>query len=514
MRFFNTSGPCDPEKHYTVMREALIAKGETLVAEGHYFTLFAPRQAGKTTYFQLLLDHLRTQAYTAIWVSFEGFKTLTRLKFYKALHHRLAQEFATYGIEVDITIEDQFDLQLYLERISICSQLIVLVIDEFEEIPDDVLNEVMHVLRAMYQKRQHHKLQSLILAGVSTMAELILTSASPFNVADELALPYFTLPEVRELIGQHTAETGQAFTDEVIQAIYDNTQGQPGLVNALCHYLVTEMAPDRRQAVTMVAFYPTLKHFLTARFDKNISNIVQKAREERDLMLRILFDDTPIPFTVNDPRLAYLYAHGVIANVDGNVDIALPLYSKALIAAFRPLVNGEASHFTAAHDDVQDYVSAAGLNVRALLEKYRDYVRRRGFRAFDTDHLKEGAWHYSLDGFINFFIERLGGDTLVEVPTGRGRTDIVILYQQHKYIIETKRFVDQSYFESGKYQLATYLTSEGVDEGYYVVFSNKHSPDATLFFDERIAGKHICTYIILTDFEQASRRGQSDQAKI
>jgi hypothetical protein len=60
------------------------------------------------------------------------------------------------------------------------------------------------------------------------------------------------------------------------------------------------------------------------------------------------------------------------------------------------------------------------LNINALLEEYRAYIRRRGFRAFDTEHLKEAAWHYSLDGFINFFIQRLGGETYVEVPSGRG----------------------------------------------------------------------------------------------
>ncbi len=89
MRFFNTSGPCDPEKHYTVLREELVAKGQGLVAQGRYFTIFAPRQAGKTTYFQLLLRQLATDGYTPIWISFEGLKTLTLERFYKALRHNL-----------------------------------------------------------------------------------------------------------------------------------------------------------------------------------------------------------------------------------------------------------------------------------------------------------------------------------------------------------------------------------------------------------------------------------------
>lgn len=146
------------------------------------------------------------------------------------------------------------------------------------------------------------------------------------------------------------------------------------------------------------------------------------------------------------------------------------------------------------------------MNLHAILGKYRDYVHRRGFHAFDTKQVKEGAWHYSLDGFINFFIERLGGNTFFETPSGRGRTDILILYQQQKYIIETKIFTDQAYLQNGKEQLAEYLATEEVSEGYYVVFSNKHTATDTLYFDEVIAGKRVYTYIILTNFERPSRR--------
>lgn len=506
MRIFNTSGPCDPAKHYTVMREELVAKGQVLVEQGRYFTIFAPRQAGKTTYFQLLLRQLETQGYTPIWISFEGLRTLTRPKFYQALTVLLQREFSAYGISTTRTIEDQFDLQIYLAEISTTSRPIVLIIDEFEDIPAEVLSELMHTLRALYQKRQHHKLHALALVGVSTIAELVLSSASPFNVVDELRIPYFTFSEVQELIGQHSHETGQPFAQPVIQTIYANTAGQPGLVCALCHHLVTVLVPNRNQPVTMGAFYATLKHFLTERFDKNIVNIIQKAREKQDFMLRVLFADTPIPFTVHDPTTAYLYAHGVIDNVEGNVDIAVPLYGKCLITAFRPAINGEVQYFASGHDTFHEYVTAGGLDLAALLNTYRDYVERRGFHAFDTAHLKEGAWHYSLDGFINFFLEQLGGETFVEVPSGRGRTDILILYRGNKYIIETKIFTTQTRFQQGKAQLAAYLATEGVNEGYYVVFSNKHAQDDTLYFDEQIDGKRIHSYIIRTQFDQPSRR--------
>lgn len=512
MREFNTSGPCDPDKHYTVMREALIAKGEKMVAQGRFFTIFAPRQSGKTTYFQLLFRHLRTTGYLPIWISLEGFKTLERADFYAALQYRLQFEFKDQGIHASRTLHHQLDFEVWLQEASNEAQPMVLVIDEFEDIPTEVVSEVLHVFRALYQKREHHKLHALALVGVSTLADLVVSSASPFNIVDELRIDYFTFAEVEELIEQYVTESGQPFDEAVIRAIYENTQGQPGLTCALCQYLVTEMVKDRSQPVTMAAFYPTLKHFLTERRDKNILNIVSKAREKQAFMLRVLFGTEPIPYTVDDPNINYLSAHGVVQNIDGFVQVPVPLYSKRLITAFRPPINGESEEYVAsAHESMGEFIMGDRLNLHALLDRYRVYIQRRGFRAFNTEQLKEGAWHYSLDGFIHFFIQRLGGDTLVEVPTNRGRTDILILYRNHKYVIETKRFTDDAYFEQGKHQLVEYLKSESLEDGFYVVFSNKHSAEDTLFSGEVIDGKRIHTWIIRTNFEQASRHRQSDE---
>ncbi len=58
-----------------------------------------------------------------------------------------------------------------------------------------------------------------------------------------------------------------------------------------------------------------------------------------------------------------------------------------------------------------------------------------------------------------------------------------------------------------------YLSSEGVEEGYYVVFSNKHTEDDQLYFEEEINGKRLSTYIIRTQFEQATKLSPSAKQK-
>ncbi|RKZ54140.1 MAG: hypothetical protein DRR16_32030 [Candidatus Parabeggiatoa sp. nov. 3] len=514
MREFNTSGPCNPALHYTVMREALIASAQEKIKKERYFTLFAPRQAGKTTFFQLMIESLKA-SYTAIWISFENLSTVNKEAFYQDLDEQLKEELLQYGIQTNETITDPRSLAHFFKTLDHIKP-IVLVIDEFEGIPDCVLSEVMHTFRKIYHKREYYCLHSLLLVGVSTIAELVISSASPFNITEELQIPYFTEEEVTALIGQYVSESGQAFEKNVIKAIYENSTGQPGLVCALCSYIVEKLATDRCQQVTREHYYRAQHHFLSERFDKNIINIVQKAHEKRNFMLRLLFDDGLLPFSIHDPNMAFLYANGVIDTKNGNTDILVPLYKKVLITAFRPSINGETRHYiNSANETINQYITPDGyLNINELLKAYRAYVRRRGFRAFDTEHLKEAAWHYSLDGFINFFIQRLGGQTYVEVPSGRGRTDILIRYQGRTDIIETKVYSDNTYFKRGKGQLADYLKSESLSQGYYVVFSNLHTEKETLYSEEVIQEKRIYTHIILTHFEQSSRLPVPDELKL
>lgn len=507
MRYFNTSGPCNPAEHYTVLRRELVAEGVEKVRRGRYLTIFAPRQSGKTTFFKLLIGELwKSGHYLPIWISFENLQNATKEQFYEALNHELSHKLAKHAITASHVIKNDLDVPGFFEELRRQCEKLVLVIDEFEGIPQAVLGELMHALRMIYHERDRYALHSLLLVGVSTIADLIVSSASPFNIVDEQKIPYFSKEEVKDIIRQYTAESEQKFEDDVINTIYANTAGQPGLVCALCAHLVEKIATDRTKPVSIKNFNVTLDHFLTERFDKNIINIVQKANLKKAFMLKLLFTDELIPFTVDHPDIAFLYAHGVVEKVEGMVDITVPLYKKRLLTAFRPALNGETGYYVSAKDNFSTYVQPEGLNINAILQQYVAYVAKRGYRAFDTKHLKEGAWHYSLDGFINFFIERLGGQTFTEVPTGRGRTDILILYRDHKYIIETKIFTDLSYFERGKRQLAAYLNTEGLAEGYYVVFSRKHSGEDVLEQEEMIDGKRIFTRLVRVDFDRPSRK--------
>jgi predicted AAA+ superfamily ATPase len=49
VRFFNTAGPCRPERHYMLPAESRLPEARSLIDQEQYFVVHAPRQSGKTT---------------------------------------------------------------------------------------------------------------------------------------------------------------------------------------------------------------------------------------------------------------------------------------------------------------------------------------------------------------------------------------------------------------------------------------------------------------------------------
>ena len=97
-RYFNTSGPNIPEEHYTLMREDLIKIGKHLVFNKRYFTIWAPRQTGKSTYFLLLKTVLEREGYKVFWMNVENYLEATLANLLRQLRFKLRQE----GLKVPI----------------------------------------------------------------------------------------------------------------------------------------------------------------------------------------------------------------------------------------------------------------------------------------------------------------------------------------------------------------------------------------------------------------------------
>ncbi|MCP4137885.1 MAG: ATP-binding protein [bacterium] len=502
-RYFNTSGPNIPEEHYTIQRKKLILEGIELVKKKRYFTIWAPRQTGKSTYFRQLHKELHTIGYKAVHFSVEGFTDYSAADMFDSLCREMKDQAA-----LDILIESFKDFEKYITNNK--NDKIVLIVDEIESLNPALVNQFLHTIRNLYHFREKHCLHSVILVGVSNIVGIISDNASPFNIADNLDVPYFTKEEAFELLHMHEQETGQIFEDRVKEKISEITANQPGLVNGFANRLVCEYAD--MTALTYEQYLATEKWFLQGTVDKNISNIINKAKKHQEFIEKLLFNDDPEEFRINDEKIKFLSSYGVItSDEDYNIVFNVPLYKKALIDAFSPSSNGESKYFFSNMEFSDFFHSDGSINFDNLIHDFKEYVKLRSFRYFrekETEsgkpkHIKEAALIYTFETYIDLFLRTIKAKTYLEPHTGLGISDLIINYEGAESVVEAKVFRNSFQFKKGKTQLAYYCNSIKVTKGIYLVFlANRIKTKAAVETREEINGVEVTTYVVTYDEEK------------
>ncbi len=530
MRRFWTQGPVNAQEHYVVSRSDEIADFIKRVGEGRYIVLFSPRQTGKTTFFQDVLAALvadsasvgQTIDYFPIQLNFDVYKNLDLATFYGHLYEQMREDIeavfqrrgcvpseALREFLEGTTLTDHLSMMRFFKRFArfldaeYDGQQVVLVIDEFDGIPPVALSDFLHTLRHIYISGKPRCPHSVGIIGVKSIAQLNYDrSISPFNIQDEFHLPSFTLEQVHELLGQYTDEVGQVFVPEVIAAIHKQTAGQPLLVNRFAQILTEELDLPKSEPITMAHFSEAHAQLLeedNVNFTHLLTNIRKDPRFE-NLLMRIMARDDGVDFNLRSDIISELATYGVIARgADGMCEIVNPIYLYCILQAFKAVVNGLEDEYL--HEDSRegflDYLTPTGqIDTGALLDNFRDFIARAGFKILEVpDTPKESVGRHLLLAYLDQFVKVIGGFMHIEVQTGRGRMDVIITYNQRKYIVETKIWRGDNRYQAGKEKLAAYLRYESLTEGHYIVFDHRQAPKPRVE-TETIEGLTIRSYVI------------------
>jgi hypothetical protein len=502
MRSFNTSGPNILEQHYTLPRLHLVEQGKDLVHNNRYFTIWAPRQTGKSTYFRLLADALRGEGYKVCYVNFENFRHQSEEDFLNRFANALTEQW-------DMPFSNT-SLGIVFEQIEQNkTEKAVLIIDEVEGINTEYFGDFLHSIRNAYHSRTNCMLKSVILVGVSNIVGVVKDNASPFNIADNLNVPYFTNEETFELLNQHERETGQLFDPSVKDKIISITANQPGLVNGFAAQLV-EKQPNK--PVLDYADYMVVENnYLKFALDKNVSNIINKGEKHRAFLETLLFTETKVPFQIYREVIKDLYVNGVITyDEQGFVTFLVPLYRKCLHAAFYPYINGESGRIGGTIN-IDDYFLPDGaLNIDMVIDGYKKYAFRRKFRYFREKNikgryitLKEATLVYSFETYLTAFLTMVDGKTYIEAHTGIGRTDLLINVANEEFVVEAKVYSDIVKFRRGKKQLAQYAKSLSLSSAIYLVFVESEITNPNVFESNEVEdGVLIKTHLVPYNLEK------------
>ncbi len=490
VRIFEDSGFVNKANAYYVDLENVVNTRKqglkTMVDQGRYFSIFAPRQSGKTTFFDNFCRELeKDSAYAPIQLSFQDYMSLDSPRFYqliqKYLYRQLIKrldvvkcpqreavnQFLSNHILADhISFRELFeDLNSILQ-----SKKIVIFIDEFDGIPRPELANFLTALRELYQQFKNQKdkaLYSVGLVGIRNIPKLIVGGVSPFNIADQVNLPPFTFKNVRDLYEQYTEETNQPFSEEAVRKVYEETGGQPWLVNRLGTILTVHIKPETTEPLSAKDVEKAIDILLYEE-NSHFDNITEKAMQYKESFIDVVFDG--VELIPGDEQQSQLLTHGLIKAGGKELHVNNPIYK---IRFTRTFFRDASEKIDASSG--RYYLPDSGLNMGQVLSDFEKYIAQIGAAAFySTKKPMEVTGKFQLTAWLYQFVAKSDGQLHYESRTGLGIMDIMLIRGHTRYIIETKINRYTGTLDDALEQLAErYLLPERVDHGYIVLFDPK-----------------------------------------
>ena len=492
---FNTAGPCIPGEHYMLPPERRLGRVLTLIEQRKYFTLHAGRQTGKTTSLMWLEDHLNAGGgRRALWVDIQTAREKPEPAraipvVLANIHRALAIRHPDFGRPTDDELQAMLRLPdtavlEYLGRLaSLDPRPLVVLFDEADGLVGESMVTFLTQLRQGYIERTKAPFPaSVVLVGQRQVRDYVLReedrqalswlgTTSPFNVtAEALTLVPFTEDEVAELLGQHTAATGQRFEPEAVARIRELGQGHPWVTNALADQIVDRDVMDRATPIT-AAHVEAAKEAIILERRSHIDSLAARLREPRvRRILEPMILGERVEEDTLDDDFAYVLGLGLIRAHAGRFEIANAIYREVIprtLTYFQQMqIQNEPAH----------YVRPDGaLDMPRLMKDWQEFWREDGHLAARGFSYREAGPHLMLMAFLQRVING-GGRIEREYGLGRGALDLMVHWKGERHAIEVKLRRDKRTEERALGQLAGYLERSGLPEGWLVLFDLRKKP--------------------------------------
>jgi hypothetical protein len=484
-RWFNTAGPCQEDIHYLLPPTRRLPTLERLIDQRSYFVVHAPRQVGKTTAMLALAEQLTNAGkYNAAMLSVEvGAAFGNDIDRAENAILGVWRDTLKFCLPPDLqppdwpSTEPGQKIHSALQRwAQVSPRPIVLFIDEIDSLCDQTLISVLRQLRDGYPRRPKGFPQAIGLIGLRDVRDYKgsandrLNTSSPFNIkVESLTLRNFTAEEVTELYQQHTQDTGQLFTLEATRMVFDLTQGQPWLVNAIARQLTEVVAPDPTTPVT-ASLVETVKEILIRRQDTHLDSLAERLREPRvRAIIEPMLAGSELGNVPNDDIQFVIDLGLCILDEQGRLTIANPIYREVLprVLTMTP---------TASMPQIApSWLTQTGeLDPDRLLQSFLAFWLQHGEPLLKSASYPEIAPHLVLMAFLHRVVNG-HGSLEREYAIGRDRMDLCLRYGQVTLGIELKvwRTKRADPVMKGLVQLESYLKRLGLNSGWLVIFDRR-----------------------------------------
>ena len=500
MRKFNTTGPCFPDEHYMLPALDRLPGIRELVADGNYFVIHAPRQTGKTTALQALVQEINEKGdMFAIYCTLETLQGASDPNVSNiAIRDLIADnaEMSPYYSPIPGAPElrsDRGGVGLAIRTVlqNLCRAVkkpVAVFFDEADCLVGDALISFLRQLRDGYVNRKMIPFpKSVALVGMLDVRDYkaqirpdgeSLGQISPFNIiAEDMLIPNFSESEIRTLYAQHTEESGQVFSDGVVEDVWRLTRGQPWLVNAIAHECVVKIHGSRFGEVITVADVEAAKEAIIRRRDTHVDSLMERMREPRvRRIVEPLISGDKSDVSYNDEDYRYITDLGLLRVDRGALVPANPMYAEII---GRYLSRGEQDAMIRSIPETP-WVKDDGLDMAGLMAAFQQFWRENSGADRDIMGYREAVPHLVLMAFLQR-VTNGGGHINREMALGQGRLDLCVEFRGARYAIEVKtsdNFKDEKSYD----QCAKYLDELGLSEGWMPIFDKSK----TKTWDEKI----------------------------
>ncbi|QFY88669.1 AAA-like domain-containing protein [Magnetovirga frankeli] len=512
-RFFNNAGPIKPELHYhlPLLQRLDWVEIQQLIHEQRYFVLHAPRQTGKTSTLLAMMQALNAAGdYACAYANIEGAQAARgdETQGIPAACSAIARSISLYLPQTAINDwyqtqgrnrSPQDQLTSLLEHWAQHSDKpTVLLLDEVDTLVGDTLISLLRQIRAGYAQRPEYFPQSIILCGVRDVRDYrmeqegaqVITGGSAFNIkAKSLRMGNFTEEETQSLWLQHTEETGQVFDSAIFPELWQDSRGQPWLVNALGYEVTWEnkAARDRSQSISLIDYKAARERLIQSRATHldQLSDKLKEKRVREVVQALLVGEETGLQMPEDD--LQYVTDLGLIERKP-QIRISNRIYQEVLprelTSVLQDTMVQQQSWYLNANNS---------LNMAKLLTAFQQFFREHSDSWSEGFDYREAAPQLLMQAFLQRIING-GGRLTREYGLGRKRTDLFIEWpldpQQGMYgplqrvVIELKllRGSLDAVIAQGLKQTLDYCQRVGADEAHLVIFNR----DPKVAWNEKI----------------------------
>ncbi|NEW61557.1 AAA family ATPase [Sulfurovum sp. bin170] len=514
-RFFNTAGPTKTDINYYISSFDRVdyEEIEMLIKSQRYFVLHAPRQTGKTSALLEIMDRINSEGrYNCVYANIEAAQALrgdtaesipticdviaSSIRLYLK-DDRVVKWYRKNRANIALGKQISETLNYWSEN---SSKPCILFLDEVDALVGDTLISLLRQIRAGYAGRPNSFPQSMILCGVRDVRDYrihtkdneIITGGSAFNIkAKSLTIGNFSYKECQALYQQHTDYTGQKFDERIYPHLWEDTKGQPWLVNAIGHELTWDERElrDRTKEITLEHYFRARERLIHSRAT-HLDQLIDKLKEDRvrRVIAPLLANGNSVDVNFSDRDLEYVSDLGLITRKP-SVAIANNIYKETI-----PRELTIAKQQSIANQDILWYLREdKSIDMKKLLKAFQQFFRENADSWIERFDYKEAGPQLLLQAFLQRVING-GGRINREYGLGRKRTDILIEYpldeemgfwgETQKIVIETKILYSnlEKTIEKGVEQTLEYADMVGADESHLIIFDR----DKRIKWDDKI----------------------------